>query len=312
MIQNSKWLFVIVRLVSTMIIPGSILCVTHSNCDFLCIFISQVARLVKQGNSFQRSCCVNASHIQFHVLYFWIRILIRQISSTFLSMSRRIRRDIDFVDWESSIIQLKNPSGILEYSVTCSPDSIFCLDTSPNFVIWFSVRFPTSYINWRSISCFASTSTMLPLSTRRRIGVEVVLTRFDFSVTWELSSSMSQHCLWDSGVSDWYSFGAWMEHSSSRYCITVFIDRRHRWVLVSFCRGLVSGMRLLVTFSLIIGVTLGNVSSQLGRHVQIFQFTVFRIHDIQHRDNGKHCFLVPLDQTRGGRILYFFPRLGVG
>ena len=37
---------------------------TRSNCSFLCLFIRQVARLVKQGNSSQRSCRPNASHIQ--------------------------------------------------------------------------------------------------------------------------------------------------------------------------------------------------------------------------------------------------------
>ena len=34
---------------------------TRSNCSFLCIFVRQVARLVKQGNSSQRSCRPNDS-----------------------------------------------------------------------------------------------------------------------------------------------------------------------------------------------------------------------------------------------------------
>ena len=37
---------------------------TRSNCSFLCLFIRQVARFVKQGNSSHRSCRPNASNIQ--------------------------------------------------------------------------------------------------------------------------------------------------------------------------------------------------------------------------------------------------------
>ena len=42
---------------------------TRSECSFLCIFIRQFARLVKQGNSSQRSCRPNAPHIQILVLH---------------------------------------------------------------------------------------------------------------------------------------------------------------------------------------------------------------------------------------------------
>ena len=74
------------------------------------------------------------------------------ISSIFLSMARRTRRRTDFVGWESSTMQLKNHSGTLKSSVTCSPDSTFCLDTSPMVVIWFSGRCLDSWINWRYTS----------------------------------------------------------------------------------------------------------------------------------------------------------------
>ena len=66
------------------------------------------------------------------------------ISSIFLSMARRTRRGTDFVGWESSTMQLKNPSGTLKSSVTCSPYSTFCLDASPRVEIWFSGRCPIS------------------------------------------------------------------------------------------------------------------------------------------------------------------------
>ena len=85
---------------------------TRSDCSFMCIFIRQVARLVKQGNSSQRSCRPNAPHIQI-----------------------RTRRETDIIGWESSTTQLKNPSGRLKNSVTCSPDSTLCLDTSPTVVL---------------------------------------------------------------------------------------------------------------------------------------------------------------------------------
>ena len=42
---------------------------TRSNCCFLCLFIRQVGRLVKQGNSPERSCRPNAPHIQVLVLH---------------------------------------------------------------------------------------------------------------------------------------------------------------------------------------------------------------------------------------------------
>ena len=74
------------------------------------------------------------------------------ISSMFLSMARRTRRATDFVGLDSSTIQFKNPSGILKDSVTCSPDSTFCLGTSPRVAIWFSGRCPVSEINWRQAS----------------------------------------------------------------------------------------------------------------------------------------------------------------
>ena len=56
------------------------------------------------------------------------------------------------VGWESSTMQLKNPSGMSNDSVTCSPDSTFCLDTSPTAVTWFSGRCPNSQNNWRYTS----------------------------------------------------------------------------------------------------------------------------------------------------------------
>ena len=74
------------------------------------------------------------------------------ISSIFLSMAIHTRRGTDFVGWESSATQLKNPSETLKDSVTCSPDSTFCLDTSPRAVIWLSGRCPDSQINWRQSS----------------------------------------------------------------------------------------------------------------------------------------------------------------
>ena len=64
------------------------------------------------------------------------------ISSMFLSMAGRTRRGTDFVGWESSTMKLFHPSGMLKNSVTCSPGSTFCLDTSPRAVIWFSGRCP--------------------------------------------------------------------------------------------------------------------------------------------------------------------------
>ena len=50
---------------------------TRSNCGFLCLFIRQVARFVKQGNSSQRSCRSNASHIQILRLRSWLVVLFR-------------------------------------------------------------------------------------------------------------------------------------------------------------------------------------------------------------------------------------------
>ena len=121
---------------------------TRSNCSFLCIFIRQVARLVKQGNSSQGSCRPNTPHVRN--LDWGFRF--GHISSIFLSTDRRTRRGTDFAGWGSSTTQLKNPSGMLKNSVTCSPDSTFCLGTSPRVVIWFSGRCPVLQINWRQTS----------------------------------------------------------------------------------------------------------------------------------------------------------------
>ena len=117
---------------------------TRSDCSFLCIFIRQLARLVKQGNSPQKvvsptlltsrfSCCILDCGFRFG-----------HISSIFLSMTKRTRRGTDFVGWESSTMQLKKPFRNVENSATCSPDSTCCLDTSPRVVIWFSGRCPVS------------------------------------------------------------------------------------------------------------------------------------------------------------------------
>ena len=50
---------------------------TRSNCGFLCLFIRQVARFVKLGNSSQRSCRSNASNIQILRLRSWLVVLFR-------------------------------------------------------------------------------------------------------------------------------------------------------------------------------------------------------------------------------------------
>ena len=88
------------------------------------------------------------------------------ISSIFLSTARRPRRGTDFVGWESSTMHLKNPSGLKD-SVTCSPDSTFCLGTSPRVAIWFSGRCPDSRINWINTSW--STSFTRPCTFRATV-----------------------------------------------------------------------------------------------------------------------------------------------
>ena len=50
---------------------------TRCDCSFLCFIIRQVARLVKQGNSSQRSCRTNAPHIQVFVLHSQLGISFR-------------------------------------------------------------------------------------------------------------------------------------------------------------------------------------------------------------------------------------------
>ena len=45
---------------------------TRSDCGFLCICVGQVALLVNQGNSSQRSCRLNAPQIQIFALCFWL------------------------------------------------------------------------------------------------------------------------------------------------------------------------------------------------------------------------------------------------
>ena len=56
----------------------SIVCtVTRSDCSFLCIITRQIARLVKQGNSSQRSCRPNAPHIQVFMLHSQLGISFR-------------------------------------------------------------------------------------------------------------------------------------------------------------------------------------------------------------------------------------------
>ena len=58
--QNSKWFFEAVR-VNAKNDYSRVCTATRSDCSFLCIFIRQVARLVKQSNSSQGSCRPNAS-----------------------------------------------------------------------------------------------------------------------------------------------------------------------------------------------------------------------------------------------------------
>ena len=121
-----------------------ILTSTRSNCCFQCIFISQIAtsrqtrqplkgRVVPMLLTSRFSCCDLDWGFRFG-----------HNSSIFHSMARRTRRGTDFVGWESSTTQLKNPSRMLKDSVTYSPDSTFCLGTSPRVVIWFSGRCPVS------------------------------------------------------------------------------------------------------------------------------------------------------------------------
>ena len=118
---------------------------TRSNCSFPVHFhpssrtSRQTRQLLAKVVSSQTlltsrySCCILDRGFRF-----------RHISSIFLSIARRTQRGTDFVGWESSTIQLKNPSGMLKDSVTCSPDSTFCLGTSPRGVIWLSGRCPVS------------------------------------------------------------------------------------------------------------------------------------------------------------------------
>ena len=156
-IQNSKWLIGAVRGMPTMIIPGFTL--RHARTVASCAFSSvksnvpsnkatlRKGRVVPTLLTSRFSCCILDWGLRFGY-----------ISSIFLSMGRRTRRGTDFVGWESSTMQLKNPSGMLKDSVTCSPDSTFCLDASPRVVIWFSGRCPVSKINWRQTSWSTSFS----------------------------------------------------------------------------------------------------------------------------------------------------------
>ena len=135
--QNSRWLFEVVRGIPTMIIPGFAL--RHARTVASCAS-SLVKSHVSSNKATRRkgrvvrtlltpsfSCCILDWVCRFG-----------HISSMFLSLARRTRRGTDFVGLDSSTIQWKNHAGMLKDSVTCSPDSTFCFGTSPRFVIWLS------------------------------------------------------------------------------------------------------------------------------------------------------------------------------
>ena len=141
--QNSKWLFEAARGMPTMIVQGFTL--RHARTVASCASSSvkshvssnkatpRKGRVVPTLLTFRFSCCNLDWGFRFG-----------HISSIILSMTRRTLRGTDFFGWELSTIQLKNPSGMLKDSVTCSPDSTFCLGTSPRVVIWLSGRCPVS------------------------------------------------------------------------------------------------------------------------------------------------------------------------
>ena len=118
---------------------------TRSNCTFLCLFIRQVARHVKQSNSSRISYLPNAPHIHVFVLHsqFGISFQAHFIDISFNGQTHPARDRLCRL--ESTIMHfLKKTSGALKSSVTCSPDSTFCLDASSRVVIWFSGRCPIS------------------------------------------------------------------------------------------------------------------------------------------------------------------------
>ena len=133
--RNSTWLFEAARGMPMMIILG--LALRHARTVASCASSSvnshvssnkatpRKVRVVPTLITSRLSCCILDCEFRFG-----------HISSIFLSMARRTRRGTDFVGWESSTMQLKNPSGTLKSSVTCSPDSTFCLDASPRVVIF--------------------------------------------------------------------------------------------------------------------------------------------------------------------------------
>ena len=120
----------------TMIIPGFTL--RHARTVASCAS-SSVKSHVSSNKATPRKGCVVQTLLTSR--FSWC---ILDWSSIILSMARRTRRGTDFVGWDSSTIQLKNPSGTLKDNATCSPDSTFCLGTSPRVVIWFLGRCPIS------------------------------------------------------------------------------------------------------------------------------------------------------------------------
>ena len=142
-VQNSKWLFDAVRGMPTIIIPGFTL--RHARTVASCASSS-----VKSHVPSNKATPCKGRVVPTLLISSFPRCTLDwgfrfgHISSIFLSMARRTLRGTDFVGWDSSTMQLKNPSGMLKDSVTCFPDSTFCPGTSPSVVIWLAGRCPVS------------------------------------------------------------------------------------------------------------------------------------------------------------------------